>query len=127
MAAIPRKAHSSSLRKWRKLLGLLRSITPAVSGSRGMFTRVQHSLKRVTGRHVQLTAYVHDDLEAWRKLVRSLASRPTHLRKLQPFPPIWIGNTNASESIMEGYDRLFGNHHFTWPPRHAWCLPLTQP
>ena len=51
-----------------------------------MFTRVQHALKRVTGRHVQLTADVYDDLKAWRELVRSLARRPTHLRKLQHFP-----------------------------------------
>ena len=86
LAAIPRDAHSTSLRKWRELLGLLRSIKPAVSGSRGMFTQVQHALKRATCRHVQLTADVHDELEAWRKLVRSLASQPTHLRKLQPPP-----------------------------------------
>ena len=67
---------------WRKLPELLCSITPAVAGSRGMFTRVQHALKRVAGRHVQLTADVHYELEAWRKIVRSLASRTTHLRKL---------------------------------------------
>ena len=38
LADIPRKVHTNSLRKWRKLLGLMRSITPAVAGSRGMFT-----------------------------------------------------------------------------------------
>ena len=32
LAAITRKAHSNSLRKWRKLLGFLCSITPAVAG-----------------------------------------------------------------------------------------------
>ena len=63
MAAIPRKTHSTSLHKWRMLLGLLRSITPAVAGSRGMFTRVKHALKRATGRHAQLTADVHNELE----------------------------------------------------------------
>ena len=105
LAAIPRKAHSTSLRKLCKLLGLLCGITPAIAGSRGMFTRVQHALKRVTGRHVQLTADMHDELEAWRELVRSLASRPTYLHKLQPFPPIWIGTTNASGSGMGGVCR----------------------
>ena len=65
LAAIPRKAHSTSLRKWHKLLDMPHSITPAFSRLRGMFTRVKHALKRVTGRHVQLTADVHDDLEAW--------------------------------------------------------------
>ena len=85
MAAIPRKTHSTSLHKWCMLLGLLCSITSAVSRLRGMFTWVQHALKRVTGRHAQLTADVHNDLEDWRKLVRSLASQPTHLSELQPF------------------------------------------
>ena len=102
MVAIPRKAQYNPLRKWCKLLGILRSITPVVAGSGGMFTRFQHSLKRVTGRHVQLTSYMHDELEAWRELVRSLASHPTHLRKLQPFSPTWIGTTNASGSGMVG-------------------------
>ena len=60
LAAILRKARTTSLRKWRKLLGLLRSITPAVDGSRGVFTRVHHALKRAVGRHVQLTTDVHD-------------------------------------------------------------------
>ena len=67
-----------------------------------MFTRVQHALKRVTGRNVQLTADVHDDLEAWSKLVHSLARCPTHLRKLQPFSPACIRTTNASGSRMGG-------------------------
>ena len=96
MVAIPRKAHSTSLYKWRKLLWLLSSIIPAVNLSRGMFTKVQHDLKIVTGRHFQITADVHGELEAWRELVRSLSIRATHLRKLQPFPPTCIGTTNAS-------------------------------
>ena len=73
MKAIPSTDHTTSLLKWRKLLGLLRSITPAVAGSMVMFTQVQHALARAAGRHVYLTADVHNDLEAWRKLVCSLA------------------------------------------------------
>ena len=91
LAAIPRKAHYTSLRKLRKLLGLLRSITSAVAGSRGMFIQVQHALKRATGSHIQLTSDVHNELEAWYKLVRILVSQPTHLHKLQPFPPHGLG------------------------------------
>ena len=116
LAAIPRKAHSTSLRKWRKLLGLLRSITPAVARSRGMFTRVQHDLKRVTGRHFQITADVHNELEAWHELVLSLASQPTHLRKLQTSPPTWIGTTNASGSGMGGLCQEPDGHYFVWKP-----------
>ena len=114
LEAIPRKAHSTSLGKWRKILGLLRSITTAIARSRGMFTRVQHALKRVTGRHVQLTADVYDDLKAWRELVRSLARRPTHLRKLQHPPHTWIGTTNASGSRMGGVCQDPEGQYFFW-------------
>ena len=62
LVAIPWEAHTTYLRKWRKLLGLLQSITLAVSGSKGMFTQVQHALKRAAGRHVQLTTEMHDEL-----------------------------------------------------------------
>ena len=79
-----------------------------------MFTRVQHDLKRVTGRHVQLTADVHNELEAWRELVRSLASRTTHLRKLQPLPPTWIGTTNALGYRMGGAFQDPEGQYFVW-------------
>ena len=39
-------AHQVSLRKWRHLLGLLRSFTPDVAGAQGMFTRIQHALRQ---------------------------------------------------------------------------------
>ena len=100
LVAIPREAHTTSLRKWHKLLGLLRSITLAVTGSRRMLTQVQHALKRAAERHVQLTMDMHDELKAWRELVLSLANRPTYLRKLETFAPLWIGNTDASGSGM---------------------------
>ena len=67
-----------------------------------MFTLVHHVLMRTTGRHVHLTADVHDDLEAWRNLFLSLASRPTHLRKIHPSSLTWMGTIDASVSIMEG-------------------------
>ena len=102
LADIPGKAYTTSLRKWRNLLGMLRSITPAVTGSRSMFTKVQHSLKRATGKHIQITVDMHNELEAWRKLVRSLVSRPTHLRELEHFFPTWIGTTDASVLGMGG-------------------------
>ena len=79
-----------------------------------MFTRFQHALKRVFGRHVHLTADVHDDLEAWRKLVRSLSRSPTHLRKLQPFSPTWIGTTNTPGSGMGGVCQDPEGQYFVW-------------
>ena len=87
LAAIPRKALTASLHKCHKLLGLMRRISLTVDGSRGVFTRVQHALKISAGRHIQCTTDMKNELEAWSKLVRSLASRPTHLRELETPPP----------------------------------------
>ena len=86
LVAITQEARTTYLRKWRKILGQIQSITPAISGSRVLFSRVQYSLKRSVGRHVQLTSDVHDELEAWPELVRSLANSPTHLCKLETLP-----------------------------------------
>ena len=111
---IPWEARTTSLRKWRKLLGLLRNITPAVNVSRGMFTQVQHALKRAAGRHVKITTDVHDKLEAWRELVCSLANRSTHLRKLEPFALSWIITTDASGSRMGGVFQYPEEQYFVW-------------
>ena len=102
LAVIPGKVCTTSLRKWRKLLGILCSITPAFAGSRVMFTRVQHDLKIAAGRHVQLTTDVQYELKAWRELVHSLTSRPTYLLELETFATTWIGTTKASGSGMGG-------------------------
>ena len=40
LTAIPWEARTTSLRKWRNLLGLLQRITQAVAVSRSLFTRV---------------------------------------------------------------------------------------
>ena len=103
-----------ALRKWRKLLVLLRSITLDVAVLRSMFKRVQYAFKRVVRRHVQITADVHDELDAWRKLVCSLASSPTHLRKLEPFSSTWVGTTNASGSVMGGVCQDTEGKYFVW-------------
>ena len=102
LASIPRKAHTTSLSKWSNLLGILRSITPSVSGLIGMFTRVQHVLKRAVVKHVQLTTDKHNDLEAWRKIVCSLSNRSSHLHELETFSPTWFWTTNAAGSVMGG-------------------------
>ena len=111
---IHREACTTSFLKWRKLLGLLKSITLDVSVSRGIFTRLQHSLKRAVGRHAQLITNVHNKLEAWRELVRGLANRPNHLRKIEPFAPSWIGNTDASGSGMGEVCRDPDGQYFVW-------------
>ena len=131
LAAILRKACTTSLRKWSKILWLLHSITPAVAGSREMFTWVQHALKRAAGRHIQLTKDVHKELEVWRELVCTLSIRPTHHRELNPPPPHGLVLPMHRGQEWEGYaetqraNNLFGVPTFTSQPSHAWCLPPT--
>ena len=103
LAAIPRTVNTTSLRKWRKILVMLRSITPAVAGYRGMFTQVQHALKRYTGRHIHLTSDVNNDMEACRELVCSLASPPTSVSYNLP-PPHGLGIPMNQGPKWEGYD-----------------------
>ena len=131
LKAIPSTAHTTSLLKWCKLLGLLRSITPSVAVYRGMFTQVQHSLVRAAGGNVYLILNVQNELDEWSNLVFSLSRRPTHLCKLQPFPPTWIGMTNELSSGMGGVCQdpegqyFFGVPPFPHQPRHVWCIPPT--
>ena len=77
-------ARRCSRRRWHKLLGTLRSTVPAIAGAAGMFTRLQNALKTAKGRRINLTTPVHKELNVWRQLVASLATRPTHLRKIRP-------------------------------------------
>ena len=79
-----------------------------------MFTRVQHALKRVTRRHFQITSDVHNDLEAWSKLVRSLARPPTHLCELRNFSLTQIGTIIAYGSGMGGVCQDPEGQYFVW-------------
>ena len=67
-----------------------------------MLTSVQHALTKEIERHIQLKTNIHKEIEAWRKLVCSLANSPTHLRDIESFAPTWIETTNASGSGMGG-------------------------
>ena len=79
-----------------------------------MFTRVQHALTRADRSHIHLTADVHNNLEAFHNLFRSLTSRPIHLRKLHNFPLTWMGTTGASGSGMGGVCRDQEGQYFFW-------------
>ena len=71
---IPAEAHQVSLRKLGHLLGLLRSIAPAVAGAQGMFTRLQHALQHPWGRRLQLSPPVQDAVACQR--YQSLTDTP---------------------------------------------------
>ena len=57
---VPPSASRCSRRRWHKLLGTLWSTAPAISGAAGMFTRLQHALKKVNGQRINLTPPVKE-------------------------------------------------------------------
>ena len=76
---------------------------------------------KAKGRRINLTTLVHEELTVWRHLVASLATRPTHLRKIRPHPPTWIGSADASLTGMGGVCRSLNRY---W---HVWQLTFSTP
>ena len=72
LAELLPSAHTASLLKCRKLLGLMYSITPEVPGAQGIFTQLQHALTLEKLLRVTLSHTVQDKLDTWRHLMDSL-------------------------------------------------------
>ena len=103
--SIPATAYQCSFWKWSHLPGLLQRITPIVARSQGMFTCIQHALTLMIGQWIDLSEAVQDKLFLWWQIVRSLSQRPTHLHKLKPFLPTWVGATDILGTRMGGVCR----------------------
>jgi hypothetical protein len=80
----------ATLNEWQKLLGELRSLTPGLPGSRGLFSFLQESM---TGRRdrIKISGNVRTQLETFQHLLAS-TTRPTCMEELvqqgNPRPPI---------------------------------------
>ena len=88
--------------KWHRLLGELRSMVPALPGTRGLFSVLQEALSKGDGRRVRLTQHAYDTAADFTALVDSLATRPTRLPELVPTAPSRIGACDASQVGMGG-------------------------
>jgi hypothetical protein len=106
----PRKRLRTS--KWNQLLGELRSMTPGLPGSRGLFSVLQATLGRGDQRRVCLTRHVFDAISDFRFLVDSLAQRPTRLRELVPVSP---SDTGACNACRLGMGECGLTHSIRWP------------
>jgi hypothetical protein len=91
-----------SIRVWHQLLGELRSMSPALPGSRGLFSILQHSLRHATQHRVRVTPHVWDMAADFRAIADSLHRRPTRLRELVPTTPTYIGACDACQQGMGG-------------------------
>ncbi|KAI2510214.1 hypothetical protein MHU86_4246 [Fragilaria crotonensis] len=96
----PRKRLATS--KWHRLLGELRSMSPALPGTRGLFSVLQHALSRGDQHRVRLTRHVYDTAADFTALVDSLAARPTRLPELVPTFPSHVGASDACQVGMGG-------------------------
>ena len=96
----PRKRASVTF--WHKLLGELRSMSPALPGSRGLFSILQHALQASTQNRVRITQGVRDMAADFKVLADSLQQRPTRLPELYPRTPQFLGASDASRQGMGG-------------------------
>ena len=96
LASIPITQKRTSVDKWHKVLGELRSMSIAMPGSRGLFSHLQHALTTLKGKRLNLHKGVHQAIQDFKWLHRNIASRPTRLQELVPTLPTVTGDHDAS-------------------------------
>ena len=77
-------------------------MSPALPGTRGLFSALQHALSRGDSRRVRLNQQVYDTAADFQQLVLSLGSRPTRLHELVPTAPVIVGASDACRHGMGG-------------------------
>ncbi|KAL7526950.1 hypothetical protein ACHAXR_005745 [Thalassiosira sp. AJA248-18] len=95
--SIPANQKRTSVKKWHKILGELRSMSIAIPGSRNMFGRLQKALSDgQQSKRITLKKGVHQALDDFRWLAKDLATRPTRIGELIPLSPVADGHHDAS-------------------------------
>ena len=97
--------------KWHQILGELRSMSPALPGSRGLFSMLQEALRHTEGHRIRITRAIHHLAQDFLFLLQSLHERPTRLPELVPTYPSDIGACDACQIGMGGvwFDTLDPN------------------
>ena len=96
MSSIPRSQRRVGVDKWHCVLGELRSMAPALPGSRGLFSQMQEVLCHFKGKRVTLSTGVHAALADFRWISEDVANLPTHMYELFPLQPTVDGYHDAS-------------------------------
>jgi hypothetical protein len=94
--SIPRGQKRTSVKKWHKVLGELRSMGVALPGSRNMFGRLQNALSLSSKTRVSLKKGVHQALDDFRWIAADLRDRPTRIAEVVPLKPVADGHHDAS-------------------------------
>lgn len=111
----------ASVKTWYQRLGELRSMSPALPGSRGLFSMLQAALSKADRNGVWITRHVWHMAADFRAIADTLASCPARLRELIPTTPAHVGACDACQHGMGGV--WFGAHPSTplivWRQRFA--------
>ena len=94
--SIPKTQRRTSVKKWHKVLGELRSMSLALPGSRNIFSTMQNALTTQKGARIALNKGVHDALDDFRYMHASVTERPTRIPEIVPLAPIAEGHHDAS-------------------------------
>ena len=92
----------ASVKTWHQLLGELRSMSPALPGSRGLFSLLQVALSKADRNRVRITPHVWHMAADFCAIADTLVSRPTRLRELVPTTRTYIGACDACQRGMGG-------------------------
>lgn len=96
LASIPITQKRTSVKKWHKVLGELRSMALALPGAKHLFSHMQHALSNKIKARVMLSKGVHDALEDFRWILEDLKRRPTRIAELVPLLASAEGHHDAS-------------------------------
>ena len=119
----PRKRISVKL--WHQLLGELRSMSPALPGSRGLFSVLQESLGQADRNRVRITTRVRHMAADFRSIADSLTARPTRLQELVPTTLTYVGASDACGLGMGGLTYGFTHLRISFIHRRSGANPLT--
>ena len=96
LASIPVTQKRTSVKKWHRVLGELRSMALALLGARNLFSQMQHTLTNKIKTRVALNKGVHQALDDFRWLLRDISLRPTRIAELVPLLSSAEGHHDAS-------------------------------
>ena len=96
LASIPVTQKRTTVKKWHKLLGELRSMSLALPGARNVFSTMQNALVLSSDNRIALRKGVHQALNDFRWMHHNITSRPTRIAELVPLLPSAIGFHDAS-------------------------------
>ena len=96
LSSIPVTQKRTSVRKWHKVLGELRSMSLALPGARNIFSHMQHAMSSKLKGRVALNKGVHHALDDFRWMLKDIKNRPTRIPELVPLAPSAEGHHDAS-------------------------------